>query len=54
MRADGSEVVLKLGVPGKEIASEVEALRAYDGVACAHVFEVDNDAGVMGNERLTP
>lgn len=54
VRADGSEVVLKLGVPGKEIASEVEALRAYDGVACVHVFEVDIDAGVMVIERLTP
>ena len=54
VRADGTEVVLKLGVPGKEIASEVEALRAYDGAACVRVFEVDIDAGVMVIERLTP
>jgi len=54
VRADGTEVVLKLGVPGKENASEVEALRAYDGTACVRLFEFDIDAGVMVIERLTP
>jgi len=54
VRADGSAVVLKLGVPGKYIVSEVEALQAYDGAACVRVLETDIDAGVMVIEPLTP
>ena len=54
VRADGTEIVLKLGVPNEEFASEVEALRAYDGHASARVFEADIDAGVIVLERLTP
>ena len=31
VRADGADVVLKVGVPNSELLTEIEALRLYDG-----------------------
>jgi streptomycin 6-kinase len=52
--ADGREVVLKLGVPNKELTSEIEALRIFGGAGCAQVLDSDPQAGILVLERLLP
>ena len=54
IRSDGAEVILKLGVPRPELRTEIEALRLYDGRGCARLLDVDEDAGIMLLERLSP
>jgi streptomycin 6-kinase len=39
VRADGTETVLKVGVPHKELFSEMDALRLYDGSGMARLLE---------------
>ncbi len=41
VRADGSQVILKLGMPHPELSSEIAALRHYDGHGCARLIETD-------------
>jgi streptomycin 6-kinase len=53
-RADGTRAVLKLGVPGGPIHSEVDALQAFDGRGCVRLLESDREAGVMLLERVEP
>jgi streptomycin 6-kinase len=53
-RADGSPVVLKAGVPNKELTSEVAALRAYDGRGAVRLLDADPELGVMLLERIAP
>jgi streptomycin 6-kinase len=54
VRADGTEAVLKLGVPHRELVTEIEALRLYDGRGMARLLEADADRGAMVLERLRP
>ncbi len=54
IRADGSEAVLKLGVPHPELMSEIEALRLYDGHGIARLLEHDAAQGALLLERLQP
>src|SRR6476660_1100708 len=54
VRVDGSSVVVKVCVPDKDFVGEVEALRLYDGVGAAQLYEYDIDLGVMLLEHLTP
>jgi streptomycin 6-kinase len=54
VRADGTEAVLKLGVPRDEIMSEMEALRLLDGHGIVRLLEADMDQYVMLLERLRP
>lgn len=54
VRADGTPVVLKLGVPHPELTSEVAALRHYDRRGAARLLEGDEARGVLLLERLTP
>jgi streptomycin 6-kinase len=54
VRADGTGAVLKAGVPGGELAAEVEALRAFGGRGSVRLLEADPDAGVLLLERLQP
>ena len=54
VRQDGTEVMLKLGVPHAGLADEIEALRAFDGHGAARVLEADVDLGAMVLERLKP
>lgn len=54
VRADGSEVVLKVGVPQKELWSEMEALRCYDGQGMIRLLDADSDLGALLLERLKP
>lgn len=52
--ADGTEAVLKLAVPGKELLTELEALRHYQGYGMACLLDADRDKGVLILERLKP
>jgi streptomycin 6-kinase len=53
-RADGAQVVLKLGVPNPELLSEMEALRFYDGRGIARLLQSDAGRGILLLERLAP
>ena len=54
VRADGTEVILKIGVPNPELTSEIEALLRYDGRGCVRLLDVDRDKGALLLERLKP
>jgi len=54
VRRDGSEAVLKLGVPHRELRSEVAALTHYAGAGCARLLAADADHGALLLERLRP
>lgn len=53
-RADGREVVLKIGVPEPELTSEIEALRLYDGRGAVCLIDSDAEKGLLLEERLRP
>ena len=65
-RSDGSEVVLKVGIPARHLAfapethysnhelrTEIEALRLYDGRAAVRLLEADPGRGLL-LERVRP
>jgi streptomycin 6-kinase len=52
--ADGSEAVLKLGVPNPELTTEIEALRLYGGRGAARLIEADAELGALLIERVRP
>lgn len=52
--ADGTEAVLKAGVPDKEIQREAAALRAFDGRGSVRLLDADTDTGLLLLERLRP
>ena len=49
-----SEVVLKFGVPNKELKSEIAALRFYNGRGACRLLDADADKGILLLERLQP
>lgn len=51
---DGDEAVLKLGVPSKELHSEFETLRIYQGYGAVRLLEADTGLGILILERLKP
>ena len=51
---DGTEVVLKAGVPGRELRAEIAALRVFDGRGSVRLVDADPDAGLLLLERLRP
>jgi streptomycin 6-kinase len=53
-RADGSEAVLKIEVPGPELTSEMEALRLYDGQGAVRLIDSDAEKGMLLEERIRP
>lgn len=53
-RADGSAVVLKLGVPRPDLNHEIEALRLYAGRGVVRLLDADVDLGALLLERLEP
>lgn len=53
-RADGSEVVLKLGVPNRELLSELNALRLFNGDGACRLLEADEQRSMFLLERLRP
>lgn len=54
LRNDGSEVVVKLTVPGNEFDSEVEALQHFNGNGMVKIIDVDVARGILILERLSP
>lgn len=54
VRSDGTNAVFKAGVPVRELVTEMEALRLFDGHGAARLFESDATLGVMLLERLEP
>lgn len=53
-RSDGVEVVLKIGVPNRELETEMEALQIYGGEGAVELLEVEPELGAMLLERLSP
>ncbi len=54
-RADGSAAVLKLGFPGdRELATEAEALRLFDGRGAVRLLAADVPRGALLLEALRP
>ena len=53
-RKDGSAAVLKIGVPNRELTSEINVLRLYNGQAACHILEGDAEIGMLLLERLQP
>jgi len=54
VRANGTEVVLKLGVPHDGLMTEMEALRLFDGSGAVKLLEADVVLGAIVLERLKP
>jgi streptomycin 6-kinase len=54
VRADGRQVMLKIGVPNPELASEIEALILYGGRGSVQLLAVDRERGTLLLERLLP
>jgi len=53
-RRDGPQAVLKIGVPNRELAGEINALRLYAGRGACRLLEADADEGMLLLERLQP
>ncbi len=53
-RSDGTEAVLKLGVPDEGFQTEMEALRLYDGRGMVRLLKADGGLGAMLLERVKP
>ncbi len=52
--ADGTSVVLKLGMPHMEAEHEISGLRFWDGNPTVRLIEADDDLGAMLLERGEP
>jgi streptomycin 6-kinase len=53
-RADGTPAVLKIGVPNRELTSEINTLRVYAGQGACRLYEADPEKGMLLLERLLP
>lgn len=54
LRKNGSEAVLKVGLPHTELQTEIEALRCYDGRQSVRLLDADPECGILLLERLRP
>jgi streptomycin 6-kinase len=54
IKSDGSELVLKIGVPNPELMTEIDALRIIDGDGMVRLIDSDPDQGMLLLERLMP
>src|SRR5438034_2558490 len=54
VRADGRAAVLKVGFPCRELMTEIEALRLFDGHGIARLLAADAAQGALLLERLEP
>jgi len=52
--ADGDAVVLKAGMPGRELATEAAALRWWNGEGAVRLLDADVAKGLLLLERLEP
>jgi streptomycin 6-kinase len=53
-RKDGTEAVFKIGVPNRELTSEINTLRVYDGQGACRLLEADAEEGMLLLERIRP
>ncbi|HET6845959.1 MAG TPA: aminoglycoside phosphotransferase family protein [Anaerolineales bacterium] len=53
-RRGETEVVLKLGVPDRELTSEIHALRAFAGRGAVRLIDGDSGRGMLLLERIKP
>ena len=53
-RSDGTAAVLKVGVPNRELTSEINTLRLYQGQGACRLLEADAGQGMLLLERLHP
>ncbi len=53
-QADGTDAILKLGVPGDHVEREAECLRRYDGQGAPYILEHNLVLGAMLLERIRP
>jgi streptomycin 6-kinase len=53
-RKDGIEAVFKIGVPNRELTSEINTLYVYDGQGACRLREADAEKGMLLLERLRP
>jgi streptomycin 6-kinase len=51
---DGDKVVLKIGVPNRELTSEMAALRLFHGKGACRLIDCDEERGFLLLERLQP
>ncbi len=54
VRGEGRNVVLKMGVPNREMRSEMAALRLFNGEGACKLLDADEEKGFLLLERLTP
>ena len=54
VQADGRAVVVKAGFPTRELSTEIEALRLFDGRGVVRLLDADAANGVLLLERLRP
>jgi streptomycin 6-kinase len=54
VREDGTQVVLKLGMPHMEAADEIEGLRFWDGNPTVRLLEADSNLNALLLERCEP
>lgn len=54
IRADGTGVVVKLGVPTREVRTEIDALSVYRGRGCIRLLAADREQGLLLLERVQP
>lgn len=54
VRQGGALVVLKAGVPNRELSGEIAALRLFDGDGIVQLLDGDAERGVMLLERILP
>lgn len=53
-KRNAQDVVLKIGVPNRELTSEIAALGLYAGEGAARLLDSDVDQGMLLLERLRP
>ncbi len=53
-RADGSDVILKIGMPNPELITEIDALLRFDGRGCVRLLAFDRERGALLLEWLRP
>jgi len=54
VRADRSEVILKISIPNTELAAEIEALRMFGGRGCVKLLAANPKLGALLLERIKP
>ena len=52
--AGDENIILKIGVPNRELTSEIAALRLYNGHGTCRLLDADADKGMLLLERLLP